>query len=405
MSNPSANPTLYGPARLKNKPIPISHSSIHSLSTELALAKANRHKNKNDSSSTATPTSRRSRGGEKTAALFRSSNKGVSERALKDLQGQSGGSGSGGGSATGMGLTSDELARSKRKMEEKAKLYDALRRGGDVGTLLPGSKKRRKNNIYDDDDDDDNNDDDQLIDFNRKWADEQKKKAQEAKTSDNTDADDTDSSFEASDIEDLEERATNAVAWGASPSTASEEMVEYTDEFGRTRTAPKSLASKITAKLASKAERLEEDRNGNQEEDNLIYGNVIQTHAFTTLSHNSLPEHITAPEPKDLEAEEAHYLASNEIRTKGVGFYAFSGDSADRKREMEELEKVRKQTEEERERRAESRMRRKEAIEKRKAEIRKLRMKKVGERWLEGFMGELGMGPMGAAHGAKSETV
>ena len=289
-----------------------------------------------------------------------------------------------------MGLTSDELARSKRKMEEKAKLYDALRKGGDVSTLLPGSKKRRRGNVYDDDDN--NDDEDQLIDFNRKWADE---KDQEEKNSDT----DSDSSFETTDIEDLEEQVSNNTAWGATPT--SEEMVEYTDEFGRTRTAPKFLVSKITAKPASKVENLEEDRNKGYEEDNLIYGNVIQTHAFTTLNHNSLPEHITAPEPKDLEAEEAHYLASNEIRTKGVGFYAFSGDSAERKREMEELEKVRKQTEEEREKRAESRMRRKEAIEKRKAEIRKLRMEKVGERWLEGFMGELGMG-MGTGHGAKT---
>ena len=135
---------------------------------------------------------------------------------------------------------------------------------------------------------------------------------------------------------------------------------------------------------------------------NLIYGSIIQTHAFTTAQFSSLPTQL--PKVEDLPqtqpgAEEKHYDANSEIRTKGVGFYAFSRDNEQRKKEMEDLERARRKTEEERKKKEEGRKRRREEIEARREEIRRKKREVVGGRWLEGLMGEL------EARGAKEEEM
>ena len=252
-------------------------------------------------------------------------------------------------------------------MEEKAKMYEKLRKG----EYIPPSKKQRRVGGLE------GHEEERLVDFDRKWRDEGS--GSEHKNSD-------------SESENSEDEV--------GPAPNNEEVVEYTDEFGRTRTAPKSVAEKYMRKLKEAEE--EEGRGGvgglgirnpdSESNPNLIYGSTIQTHAFTTNQFSSLPAQF--PKIDELPqaqpgAEEKHYDANAEIRTKGVGFYAFSGDNEQRKKEMEELERARRKTEEERKKKEEGRKRRREEIEARREEIRRKKREVVGGRWLDGLMGEL----------------
>lgn len=342
---------LYGYARPKNKPIPISQSSIHSLSTELFLAKQHTSTGVN---STAPDRPR----GKKAKALF-SSNKGVSARAARDLLGSGEDAKNlGGGGGGNSGLTDAELALSRKRMQEKAKLYDRLRRGEDLG----GCTSMKKLQQWDEGDE-------SLVDFTRKWKDEERRRSGSEPPSD--------SSLSSDDEGD-----------GSHSPAPGEEMVEYIDEFGRTRVAPKSLAEKHRQELPHM--QTDDPKEPNP---NLIYGPTIQTHAFTTATYSSLPESL--PRVEDLPqnskpgGEERHYDAHSEVRTKGVGFYAFSGDNEQRRREMAELDTTRKKTEEERRKREEGRKRRMEEITRRREEIKKKKREVVGSRWLEGLAGEL----------------
>ncbi|KAF8420598.1 hypothetical protein EV426DRAFT_611394 [Tirmania nivea] len=360
MSNPSANPTLYGHCRPKSKPIPISHSSIHSLSTELSLAKQRLSTDGTSTSSDTTPGRPR---GLKTKSLFAGSNKGVSSRAAKDLLFDDDRPSSKSRAAEGSGLTDAEFARSKRKMEEKAKIYEKLRKG----EFITSPKKQGWVGGIE------GHEEERLVDFDRKWRDEES----------GSGPNNSDSESENSEDE-------------IGPAPPNEEIVEYMDEFGRTRTAPKSIAEKHMRKLKEAEEGGLEVRNSDDKPNpNLIYGSIIQTHAFTTNQFSSLPAQL--PKVEDLpqtqpEAEEKHYDANAEIRTKGVGFYAFSGDNEQRKKQMEELMQARRKTEEERKKKEEGRKRRREEIEARREEIRRKKREIVGGRWLEGLMEELEAG-------------
>ena len=281
------------------------------------------------------------------------------------------------------GLTDAELARSKRKMEEKTKLYNALKKGKNVGGghILPPRNKRLGIGGATDDGEG------RLVDFDRKWADEGSGSSSDDDASDDDDDDDDDDDNSDSDDDDDDDDDGDKERRGGPNKN---EMVEYTDEFGRTRTAPKSVAEKHVRKI--KREQQSRDRQGSPNP-NLIYGPIIQTHAFTTAQFSSLPSEI--PKPESLHkpgSEENHYDASAEIRTKGVGFYAFSQDSEARKKEMDDLEKLRQATEAERTRKEEGRKRKRGEVERRKEEVRRRRREMVGGKWLEGFMGELEKG-------------
>lgn len=237
-------------------------------------------------------------------------------------------------------------------------MYDKLRKG----EYIPPTKKRRGGGGGD------GVEEEGLIDFDRKWRDE---------------GSGSDNESEADDDEE-----GNKIG----PAAPGEEVVEYTDEFGRTRTAPKSVAVKHMRELQAAGGEDSLRNNPDQPNPNLIYGSIIQTHAFTTATYSSLPEHL--PNVEDLPslkpgAEERHYDANSEIRTKGVGFYGFSTDNEQRKKEIEALEAATRKTHAERKKKEEAKMKRKEEIEKRREEIRKRKREVVGGKWLDGLMGEL----------------
>ncbi len=87
--------------------------------------------------------------------------------------------------------------------------------------------------------------------------------------------------------------------------------------------------------------------------------------------------------------EETHYDASKEVRSKGVGFYAFSKDEEGRRREFEALGEERRGTERERREREVRRGEREGRVEERKRFIAEKRGERLAERFLDGLDGEL----------------
>ena len=233
-------------------------------------------------------------------------------------------------------------------MEEKARLYASMKRGD----YVPPTDGRA------------NKEENALVDFDRKWAEQQ----ESGKHND----DDTSSDDYASDT--------------------APEMVEYEDEFGRLRHGTKSEATHELRRRNAQAHAsatLSEFSARPARPDNLIHGDTIQSSAFN-------PDEPIAAQMSTLAAkrdrsmtppEEVHYDASKEIRSKGVGFYQFSRDNAARKSEMEALERERAETEQGRRERDERRETKKREVEERKRMVAKKKEEKLAERFLDGLVG------------------
>ena len=232
--------------------------------------------------------------------LFRQPNRDTHKRAKRDLDDPSSASPNQQQHTTNGGTLDRGIwERSKRKMEEKARLYAAIKRG----------------DLEDDDDR-------YAVDFDRKWA-------EATSEGHNPDLD--------SDEDEEEEEEV-------------QEQIFYTDEFGRTRTG--------TRAEAARAARLQKGRILQEEEDdrftarpsapnNVIYGDTIQHHAFNPdASLEAQMEALAKKRDKSLTPPpEEHFDASREVRTKGTGFFQFSGEAGERKRQMEGLEWERAETE------------------------------------------------------------
>jgi hypothetical protein len=223
-------------------------------------------------------------------------------------------------------VDSATLHRSKRRMEEKARIYAAMRRGEYIGS---GNGREERS----------------LVDFDRKWAEQDVHGAH----------------FEV-------ESSTSAY----SESDDAEELVEYVDEFSRKRLGTKAEAAREERRRMAQsnaAKEREEFSARPRAPQNLIYGDAVQHQAFN-------PDQAIADRMADIAQKrdrsatppgESHYDASAEVRTKGTGFYRFSQDQEMRKQEMDALEKERAKTEQAR-KAADARkdVRRKELEERRK---------------------------------------
>jgi hypothetical protein len=271
--------------------------------------------------------------------IFSTHNKNSKKRALKDLdepdftQKHSN---------KGEDVDEATLHRSKRRMEEKARLYAALKRG-DIEDV----------------------DDKYGVDFDRKWAEQQ----ESGKVDDDT--------SEGEDDPDSEE----------------EELIEYTDEFGRTRKGTRAdVAREERRKRSAAADEPDRFTARPAMPTNIIFGDTVQHSAFN-------PDHTISEQMAELAAKrdkeatpppDVHFDGKAEIRTKGAGFFQFSGDAEERKRQMANLEKERMETES---RQAESRKRkedRKKEVEERRKAIQQKRGKTKADRFLNDLMGELG---------------
>ncbi|KAF3906494.1 hypothetical protein ABW20_dc0106744 [Dactylellina cionopaga] len=345
MSNPAANPQLYGRSKPKNTiPSGLSATSAVALSSELArLASSGKtHGRKRPATSS------------KDDIFRKGSNKGVSSRAAKDDMDNSNRK----TTSRDIGYLDDnELQRARKKMEEKTRLYNAMKRGD----YVPPAKKIKGgwNGAQDDRAG-------SLIDFDRKWAERDTKR-------------DDDDDAETSSDDELSVRSDD------------EEMEEYEDEFGRTRKLTKREIRKMQredsrAQIMSTAYDSEEDaRKRKVDPSRLIYGDIIQTAAFNQDESERRKRQM---EQEDRDAQDTHYDATKEVRTKGVGFYQFSQDSDARKKEMEALVAERDKTEKGREEKEARKEERRKEVERRREELKKRRQGKEGERWLQNFLGE-----------------
>lgn len=227
------------------------------------------------------------------------------------------------------------LEKSQRILEAKAKFYERMQKSG--GNL--------------------NSDDNCLVMFN--------KKKQEERTETNNKPE---SKYTSSDeSSDSEHESDN-------PNDTDDEWVEYTDCLGRTRTCLKrdlAEAKRKDEKLAaSMPERLDQtkanwmidtvgSRQQAEDEDNDVMIGPMPPQSvfgdgFSTMSKlEEQKANWERKEQENLEKTDVHYqdVFFDEARQHGVGYYAFSTDEEERKKQQRELEKARQQTIEEQKRR------------------------------------------------------
>jgi hypothetical protein len=247
-------------------------------------------------------------------------------------------------------VDSTTLQRSKRKMEEKARLYAAMKRGDYIPPSGDASRDEREKG---------------LVDFDKKWAEQDGKDEEETSSDDN-----------ALDSE--------------------EELVEYEDEFGRQRRGTRAEAAREERRRKGReyaALEADEAKARPAMPENIIYGDTVQAGAFNPdeQTTEAMEELARKRDRSATPPERVHYDASNEVRSKGVGFFQFSKDEEVRKKEMETLEKERVETERRREEQEERKRKRKAEIEERRKKIGEKRAGKLAEGFLEGLGVDLDM--------------
>ncbi|TKA71839.1 hypothetical protein B0A55_06798 [Friedmanniomyces simplex] len=247
--------------------------------------------------------------------------------------------------------------RSKRKMEEKARLYAAMKRG-DVEDM---------NERY-------------AVDFDKKWAERGEEEDDE-------------------EVDDLGDSDDDSAA------QQPQQQVEYTDEFGRTRTGTAAEAARAERTKRGQADTTSDRFTARPSAPaNVIYGDTIQHHAFDP---DSLPiaaqmEALARKRDKSLTPPpEEHFDSHKEIRTKGTAFMQFSADGEERKRQMENLALEREETERRRREREGKVEGRKAQIAARRAEIER----RKGKRKAEEFLDQLGQEMGGKAEGGGERRV
>ena len=274
--------------------------------------------------------------------IFTSHNKNVKKRSAADLEQAH-------QTKHDIGFAStSEYHRSKRKMGEKVRLYNAMKRGEYIGR--------------------EDHDDRGLVDFDRKWADSQTRGSRDSASENGSES--------GSDSKD-----------GQGDDRA-EETVEYLDEFGRLRKGTSAevrrleRSQRIAAAATTDSAYLAAHP---QMPENVIYGDTVQHQAFN-------PDRVVAEKMEELAKKrdkaatpppETHYDANGEIRNRGTGFYGFSKDEELRKKEMEELEKEREATERVRKESQQAKEKRKQEIEERRNMIAQKRSQKEADRFLD----------------------
>ena len=229
--------------------------------------------------------------------IFATHNRNAAARAQRDIDNTASPAFAQKHTTNGEGLDRAVWERSKRKMEEKARLYAAMKRGD-----VEDDAERF------------------AVDFDRKWAEKYG---------------DGQSGEEDMSDEDEEEAEGSG-------------MVEYVDEFGRTRQGTRADAAR-----AARQERGLADMSGDRftarpsAPSGVIYGDTIQHQAFNPdFPITKQMEELAKKRDKSLTPPpDMHFDASREVRQKGTGFFQFSEDAEERKKQMDELERERTETE------------------------------------------------------------
>ncbi|KAI4226169.1 MAG: hypothetical protein L6R40_008308 [Gallowayella cf. fulva] len=248
------------------------------------------------------------------------------------------------------GIDPSDLHRSKRKMEEKARLYAAMKRGDYVP---PSGGGHSSHNL----------EEHSLVDFDRKWADSLDPSAPQPNNNNNDDTSSGDGD------------------------SGSESLVDHEDEFGRLRRVPRShrdrsLRRRHAATYA--ASQLESLTARPTAPAHIIKGDTIQSAAFNPdITISAQMAQLAQKRDRSLTPPgQTHYDAGTEIRSKGVGFYRFSKEEGEREREMGELEGLRGETERGREGMGGREEGRRREVEERRRVIGRLREERLAERFL-----------------------
>ena len=255
-------------------------------------------------------------------------------------------------SPTGTHDEAREREFARQKMEAKAKLYDAMKRGDrrvSEGDRAP------------------------LIDFDTKWANMHDPNHPDYAPCSSSDSEDD------------------------GPNDASEPTVEWEDEFGRLRHGTRLEKEKQERRRNRGIigqEELERISARPVEPKKLIFGDTVQTYAFRPTDELAMEELARKRDRSATPPELAHYDANREIRDKGAGFYAFSKAEEKRQEEMASLENERRETEQRRADWEGARWRRKLEIEERRKIIDKKRQEteqKKASKMADDFLAGLGM--------------
>ncbi|KAF2107883.1 hypothetical protein BDV96DRAFT_505473 [Lophiotrema nucula] len=324
---------LYGqrPAS-RTKAKEISSSSTLAFSSQLSslIASASSSSNKATAPGRSKP---------KKEDVFATHNKNVKKRALKDLEDTDFTQKHRGRTAQEKAEDDEVWKRTKRRMEEKARLYNALKRG-DVEDL----------------------DDKYGVDFDTKWAEQQAKGEQEeADSSSDSDA-------------------------------SEEELFEYLDEFGRTRKGTRAqIAREERSRRMQAANEPDRFTARPSAPEGIILGDTIQTHAFN-------PDETIAQQMADLAAKrdkeltpppDQHFDGKAEARQRGTGFMHFSKDEEERKLQMANLERERQETEKARAARKKQLEDRAKLIAEKKQKIKEKQAKSRADKFLNDLELEL----------------
>ncbi|PYH45442.1 CCDC174 family protein, partial [Aspergillus saccharolyticus JOP 1030-1] len=258
------------------------------------------------------------------------------------------------------------LQRSKRRMQEKARVYEDLKRGlylgagesdsdegvgngGGAGEEGVGEGERYLRRLR-------RKEREGLVDFDRKWADTQ-----------------------------LHDDLSGEEGEGDGDDAS---IVSYEDELGRTRRGTRAEAAEAARLKGANEDGAEAgERWRPRRPENLIYGVTVQSQAFQPdVRMADLAKRrdrsVTPP-------EETHYDADAEVRNRGTGFYAFAKDEDTRRKQMEELRAAREETQREREEKSQKRAKREEARNQRMMKVEELRSKRRAEMFLAG-LGDVG---------------
>lgn len=239
------------------------------------------------------------------------------------------------------------LAAARRKMEEKARLYAAMKRGD----YVPGREGEAA----------------PLVDFDRKWAEEQAKGAA------------------ASASEDDDHHPSSSSDEDKASAKKPEELVEYEDEFGRLRTATRAAHAAHLRRLARgtyASAELEGMSARPAAPDGLMYGAAVQAAAFAAADPDRMEELAGKRDRSATPPEEKHYDARGEIRSRGTGFYAF-GEGEGRREAMRGLEGERRETERVRRERVVEVGERRRVVEERRRVVEERRAGKLADAFLE----------------------
>ncbi|GAA5895411.1 CCDC174 family protein [Sporobolomyces salmoneus] len=257
--------------------------------------------------------------------------------------------------------------RIRERLEKKAKIYDKIRRGksgglneAQIDSLLVDFDKTAESGSESDSEADDSGADESLT---------VPKRPRRSRPSSGSESDEP----------------------GPPLPSTSDPLVEYTDEFGRTRMIPRSEVPRGApfnqpASSTVASEGGEEGEQPYESNDTGVFqpGEGPQQHNVLYGDQTSFP--VYEPDPAILAQRAAtlaaaqnaplvdHYDSTRETtRQRGAGFYQFSGTEEERKQQMEDLERERKETERKRKEREELgdkvRAERKKEVEERKKMI------------------------------------